>query len=162
MSALQFPAAVMSTFVSHSPEETLALGEQWGRAAQPGWLIGLTGELGAGKTQLVKGIARGLGVRERILSPTFALVHSYASGRLPLFHLDLYRLDTPAQVIGAGLEEYLYPRQGVTVVEWVERWLETPPGQRAPGPRASRRYRQVYLESANETGRRITYEDFSA
>jgi tRNA threonylcarbamoyladenosine biosynthesis protein TsaE len=78
----------MVTFTSHSPEETQALGEAWGREAGKGWIIGLTGDLGAGKTQLVKGIARGLGIKARIQSPTFALVNEYGEGRLPLAHLD--------------------------------------------------------------------------
>ena len=70
----------MATFISHSPEETAALGEQWGRAAASGWLIGLSGDLGAGKTQLVKGLARGLGSSARVHSPTFALLNEYAAG----------------------------------------------------------------------------------
>src|SRR5204862_103265 len=90
-------------FISHSPEETAALGEQWGREAQAGWLIGLTGELGAGKTQLVKGIARGLGIAAPVLSPTFVLVHEYQGGRLSLAHLDLYRLHTPSHFPRARL-----------------------------------------------------------
>src|SRR6266496_5994028 len=113
----------MATFISKRPEETVRIGEQWGREAEPGWVIGLSGDLGAGKTQLVKGIARGLGITGRILSPTFVLVCEYDGGRLPLAHLDLYRLETPAQIIGAGLEPYLRKPAGLTVVEWIERWL---------------------------------------
>ena len=150
---------LMATFTSHSPEETAALGEQWGRAAQPGWLIGLTGDLGAGKTQLVKGIARGLGVTARVQSPTFVLVHEYAAGRLPLFHLDLYRLDTSAQIIGAGLEEYFFKRDAVVVVEWVERWLGQSPISNRQAPI---RFRHVHFDQLIETGRRITYEDSGA
>lgn len=84
----------MATFISHSPVETAALGEEWGRAARAGWLIGLSGELGAGKTLLAGGLARGLGVTGRVPSPTFALIHEYGGGRLPLWHVDLYRLGT--------------------------------------------------------------------
>src|SRR5262245_2978650 len=112
----------MATFISHSPEETSALGQQWGREAKPGWVIGLSGDLGAGKTQLVKGIALGLGIATRIQSPTFALVNEHSGGRLPLAHLDLYRLDTSEQIIGAGLEDYFYKPPGVAVIEWCERW----------------------------------------
>src|SRR5262245_54974664 len=112
----------MDTFISHSPEETAALGERWGREAKPGWVIGLTGDLGAGKTQLVKGIALGLGITARIQSPTFALVNEYREGRLPLAHLDLYRLDTPQQIISAGLEDYFNKPPGIAVIEWCERW----------------------------------------
>src|ERR1035437_6569143 len=112
----------MATYISHSPAETAALGEQWGRAAESGLVIGLSGDLGAGKTQFVKGLARGLGIAERVHSPTFALVNIYSGGRLTLFHLDVYRLDTPQQIAAAGLEGYLSPA-GVTVIEWAERWF---------------------------------------
>src|SRR6267154_1310709 len=112
----------MATCISHSPAETEALGETWGRAAHSGLVIGLCGDLGAGKTQLVKGLARGLSITARVHSPTFALVNIYAGGRLTLYHLDLYRLETREQITAAGLEEYLSP-DGVTVVEWAERWF---------------------------------------
>src|ERR1700688_1150117 len=112
----------MATYTSHSPEETAALGEAWGRAATAGLVIALSGDLGAGKTQLAKGVARGLGVTSRVHSPTFTLVNQYDGGRLPLFHVDLYRLETPDQIIAAGLEEYFRP-DGVSVIEWPERWL---------------------------------------
>src|SRR5438045_5495319 len=111
----------MATFISHSPEETQALGEAWGRAAARGWVLGLSGDLGAGKTQLVKGLARGLDIAARVHSPTFTLLNQYDGGRLPLFHLDLYRLQMPQQIIGAGLEPYLFKPDGVTVVESAER-----------------------------------------
>src|SRR6266496_6280987 len=114
----------MATVISHSPAETESFGEQWGRAAEPGWIIGLSGDLGTGKTQLVKGIARGLGITAPVLSPTFTLVHEYPGGRLPLAHLDFYRLDTRAEIIHAGLEPYLLKPAGLTVVEWIDRWLD--------------------------------------
>src|SRR6185437_5122949 len=100
--------------------ETESLGEQWGREAKPGFVIALSGDLGAGKTQLVKGIARGLGITSRVYSPTFTLVNVYSGGRLILFHLDLYRLETREQILSAGIEEYLNP-DGVAVIEWAER-----------------------------------------
>jgi tRNA threonylcarbamoyladenosine biosynthesis protein TsaE len=149
----------MATLISHSPEETIALGEQWGRQAQPGWVIGLTGELGAGKTQLVKGIARGLDISARVLSPTFNLVHEYGGGRLSLVHIDLYRLETPSQIIGAGLEEYFYQPPGVTVIEWVERWFDPVQSPMFKGQSLYARYRRVQIEILGETDRRITYED---
>jgi len=143
----------MATFISHSPEETESLGECWGRAAQPGWVIGLTGDLGAGKTQLVKGIARGLGVTARVHSPTFTLVNEYAGGRLRLFHLDLYRLETQEQILSAGLEEFLQP-DGIAVIEWAERmandeWRMTD-------------LKKVGIEIVGETERKIIYDDFGA
>src|SRR4051794_12298749 len=110
----------MATNISHSAAETEALGEAWGRDAQSGLVIALSGDLGAGKTQLVKGIALGLGITARVHSPTFTLANVYSGGRLTLFHLDLYRLETPAQILSAGVEEYLNPN-GVAVIEWAER-----------------------------------------
>jgi tRNA threonylcarbamoyladenosine biosynthesis protein TsaE len=136
----------MPVFSSKSPDETLRLGEQWGREAKAGWVIGLTGDLGAGKTQLVKGIARGLGIASRIQSPTFTLIHEYRDGRLPLYHIDLYRLDTAEQVLAAGLEPYFYQTDGVTVVEWAERY-------------PMKEYRDVRIHGLGENERRITYED---
>lgn len=148
----------MATFISHSPQETAALGAEWGRAARGGWVLGLTGDLGAGKTQLVKGLAQGLGIAARVRSPTFALVNEYNEGRLPLFHLDLYRLETPEQIHGAGLDEYLSKPDGVVVIEWVERWFAPHSALRV----ASFTYRHVRLEPLSERERRITYEDFGA
>src|SRR5437870_2549310 len=121
----------MATVISHSPAETEAFGEQWGHVAQSGWVIGLSGDLGAGKTQLVKGLARGLGVVDRVHSPTFTFINEYESGRLPLFHLDLYRLDTRDQIVGAGLEPYFYQPTGVAVIEWAERWFGEDSGFRS-------------------------------
>jgi tRNA threonylcarbamoyladenosine biosynthesis protein TsaE len=153
----------MATLISNSPEETLALGETWGRVVPPGLVIGLTGELGAGKTQLVKGLARGLGVRARVTSPSFALVNEYRDGRLPLFHLDLYRLDTLEQIIGAGLEAYLFEPDGVAVVEWMERWWQgNVQGPRSNLPAKPSRFRRVMIETLSERGRRISYEDIGS
>ena len=149
----------MATIISHSPEETAALGERWGRETKPGWLIGLSGDLGAGKTQLVKGLARGLGIAARVQSPTFALVHEYAGGRLPLVHIDLYRLDTPEQTRGAGLEEYFFKPRGVVVVEWIERWLGP---SEISNLKSQIPIRHVSIESLGETERRIKYEDSGA
>ena len=148
----------MTTFISHSPTETEALGERWGRAAERGLVIGLSGELGAGKTQLVKGLARGLGIAARVHSPTFTLVNEYSGGRLRLSHLDLYRLESREQIIGAGLEEYLQP-DGVAVIEWAERWFGKVSGVRSQVSGSPARYRQVIIEIVKETDRRITYED---
>jgi tRNA threonylcarbamoyladenosine biosynthesis protein TsaE len=149
----------MATFISHSPAETEALGEAWGRAAESGLVIGLSGDLGAGKTQLVKGLARGLGITASVHSPTFTLVNEYSGRRLRLFHLDLYRLETREQITAAGLEEYLQPA-GVTVIEWAERWF----GEvRSPKSEVrSRPLRLAQMEVMSETERRITYEDFGA
>ena len=147
----------MATIISHSPAQTGALGEEWGREAQPGWVLGLTGGLGAGKTILAAGLARGLGVTARVLSPTFALVNEYRDGRLPLFHLDLYRLASRADIMAAGLELYLARPSGVAVVEWIERWL----GDGSwPSPMRGVRFRRVEIKTSGETDREIVYEDF--
>ena len=153
----------MVTLISRSPEETLALGEQWGREAQRGWIIGLDGELGAGKTQLVRGIARGLGSSARVHSPTFTLLNEYSGGRCRLFHIDLFRLSHREEVAGAGLEEYLTNPDGITVVEWMTRW--SGPDHQRPnvGSRSSQtRTRMAFIESIGEMERRITYEDSGA
>jgi tRNA threonylcarbamoyladenosine biosynthesis protein TsaE len=139
--------------ISHNAAETEALGEAWAREARRGWVIGLSGDLGAGKTQLVKGLARGLGVTERVHSPTFALVNQYTTGRLPLFHLDLYRLDTTEQIRSAGLEDYVSP-DGVAVIEWMDKMAD------GRWPMADGKIRKVTIEIINETERRIIYEDF--
>jgi tRNA threonylcarbamoyladenosine biosynthesis protein TsaE len=147
----------MATFISHSPEETTALGEEWGRQARAGWIFGLSGDLGAGKTLLAAGIARGLGVTARAQSPTFALVIEYSGGRLPMVHLDLYRLAGPAEIIAAGLEQYLTRPSGIAVVEWIERWTENRPPIVAPGTM----FRRVEFKTLGENDRQLDYEDFS-
>lgn len=149
----------MATHISHSAAETEALGVQWGREATSGLVVGLSGDLGTGKTQLTKGIARGLGITDKILSPTFALVNEYRSGRLPFFHLDLYRLDTREQIIAAGLEEYLLKPEGVAIVEWIERWIGND-AQSAEAGTTNLKFRRVHITQLNETDREITYEDF--
>ena len=144
----------MATFISHSPEETAALGESWGRALTAGSVLALQGDLGAGKTELVKGIARGLGVTERVHSPTFALLNLYTSGRLTLHHLDLYRLSSREEVVGAGLEETMFQPRGITVIEWPERWCE-----RAGESVRPMGWRWVSILSPDETVREIVYDD---
>jgi tRNA threonylcarbamoyladenosine biosynthesis protein TsaE len=150
----------MATFISHSPAETKSLGERWGRAAQPGLVIGLSGDLGAGKTQLVKGIARGLGITAQVHSPTFTLVNEYGGGRLRLFHLDLYRLATRGQMVAAGLEEFLQP-DGVTVIEWAERIADSDKSRAGCGLRIADWW-QVQIEIVGEMERKIIYDDFGA
>jgi tRNA threonylcarbamoyladenosine biosynthesis protein TsaE len=145
----------MATFISHSPAETESLGERWGRAAQLGLVIGLSGDLGAGKTQFVKGLARGLGITARVHSPTFTLVNEYGGGRLRLFHLDLYRLETRGQMVSAGLEEFLQP-DGVTVIEWAEK-LEDGGWKMEDG-----KIIKAKIEIIGEMERRIVYDDFGA
>ena len=140
--------------LSRSPAETEALGEKFGRAVQSGFVFALSGDLGAGKTQFVKGLARGLGTSVRVHSPTFTLVNEYGGGRLKLFHLDLYRLETSAQILSAGIEDFLSPA-GVAVIEWAER-LEAGGWKLEAGGKFVR----VKIEIAGESERKIIYDDF--
>ena len=107
--------------ITNSEQETIKLGEQLGRHLKKGDVLGLIGELGSGKTTLVKGIASGLGVKEKdnVSSPSFVLIKEY-KGRVPLYHFDLYRLDKIKDVGYLGLEEYLFD-DGVCVIEWAEK-----------------------------------------
>ena len=110
-------------FITNTPEETEALGARLARALEPGAVGAFTGDLGAGKTAFVRGLARGLGIRDRVTSPTFTIVNEYEGGRLPLFHFDLYRLGSADELFDIGWEDYL-ARGGVCAVEWSERMEE--------------------------------------
>jgi tRNA threonylcarbamoyladenosine biosynthesis protein TsaE len=149
----------MATFISHSPAETESLGEKFGRAAQRGWVIALSGDLGAGKTQFVKGLARGLGISARVHSPTFTLVNEYGGGRLKLFHLDLYRLETRARILSAGIGEFLQP-DGVAVIEWAERLQNSE--FEVHHSEKKEKLLSVKIEIAGGSERKIVYDDFGA
>ncbi len=110
-------------FVTHSREETEALGARLADALDGGRVVAFTGDLGAGKTAFVSGMARALGVEERVTSPTFTIVNEYEGGRLPLFHFDMYRLDGADELFHIGWEDYL-ARGGVCAVEWSENVAE--------------------------------------
>ena len=107
------------TYVTNSPAETEALGQRLAERLQPGDVIAYTGDLGAGKTAFTRGLARGLGITERITSPTFTIVNEYQGGRLPLFHFEMYRLGSSDELYEIGWEDYL-ARGGVCAVEWSE------------------------------------------
>ncbi|HUS36575.1 MAG TPA: tRNA (adenosine(37)-N6)-threonylcarbamoyltransferase complex ATPase subunit type 1 TsaE [Verrucomicrobiae bacterium] len=111
----------MATHISTNPEQTVALGRAFGERARPGMIVGLKGDLGAGKTQFVRGVAAGLGSTDRVHSPTFALINEYRTGRLPIFHIDLYRLETTEAILSAGLNDFFQQSDGVTLIEWFER-----------------------------------------
>ena len=119
----------MDTIISRNPSDTMEIGGRYALSLVPGDIVGLVGDLGAGKTHFAKGIAAALGVTDRIQSPTFALCHQYHSGRIPLNHLDLYRLETTAQLLSAGLDEVMFSRDAITIVEWFERWRELAPAR---------------------------------
>ena len=106
-------------FVTNSEAETEALGARLGAELAPGTVIAFTGDLGAGKTAFTRGLARGLGVPDRVTSPTFTIVNEYEGGRLPLFHFDMYRLSSSDELFDIGWEDYL-ARGGVCAVEWSE------------------------------------------
>ena len=110
-------------FVTHSREQTEALGARLADALDGGRVVAFTGDLGAGKTAFVSGMARALGVEERVTSPTFTIVNEYEGGRLPLFHFDMYRLDSADELFHIGWEDYL-ARGGVCAVEWSENVAE--------------------------------------
>jgi tRNA threonylcarbamoyladenosine biosynthesis protein TsaE len=116
--------------ILRTPDEA----HQWGRELAPtlaaGDVIALCGQLGAGKTQVTRGIVEGMGSKAAVTSPTFTLVHEYLDGRLPVFHFDFYRMETAAEVIGIGWDEFL-TEPGVIIVEWADMFPDLlPPGTR--------------------------------
>ena len=127
--------------ISHSPEQTQELGKRIGRLAQAGDVILLVGDLGTGKTCLTQGIAWGLDIEEYALSPSFVIMRELY-GRLPLYHIDLYRLDRIEESVDLGLDDYLYGR-GVCVVEWAEKALSILP----------REYLLIEINYISDTGR---------
>jgi tRNA threonylcarbamoyladenosine biosynthesis protein TsaE len=121
----QTPPSAVVDFVSHSITQTQRCGSQLAQHLVPGVIIWLEGDLGAGKTTFTKGVARGLGVEGYVNSPTFTLVNEY-EGRLPVYHLDCYRLESGQEALDFGIEEYL-DGEGVTIIEWPERISEILP-----------------------------------
>ena len=106
-------------FITHSPEEPEKIGEALAKSLQPGTILAYRGDLGAGKTAFTRGLARGLGCKETVTSPTYTIVNEYLGGRLPLFHFDMYRLASSDDLWDIGWEDYL-ERGGVCAVEWSE------------------------------------------
>ena len=140
-------------FITHSPEETERLGAALAKLLAAGDIIAYRGDLGAGKTAFTRGLARGLDCREPVTSPTYTIVNEYLSGRLPLFHFDMYRLASSDDLWSIGWEDYL-DRGGVCAVEWSENVEDAMEGAV-----------WVTVESLGEDDRRITLEgekDFAA
>ena len=106
-------------YITNGEEETQELGRRLGERLGPGAVVAFTGDLGAGKTAFTRGLAQGLGIQERVTSPTFTIVNEYEGGRLPLFHFDMYRLASSEELFDIGWEDYLV-RGGVCAVEWSE------------------------------------------
>ncbi|MFC1948849.1 tRNA (adenosine(37)-N6)-threonylcarbamoyltransferase complex ATPase subunit type 1 TsaE [Chloroflexota bacterium] len=132
--------------ISSSPEETQKLGMRIGGLTLPGDVFLLVGELGAGKTCLTQGIAWGLGIEEYALSPSFVIMRELY-GRLPLYHIDLYRLDNIEESLDLGLDDYLYG-EGVCVVEWAEKALSILPSE----------YLLIRIDYLSDTGRKLKME----
>ena len=109
--------------ITNSPLETEKVGEALGKILQPGTILAYEGDLGAGKTAFTRGLARGLGCTEQVTSPTYTIVNEYLSGRLPLFHFDMYRLGSSDELWDIGWEDYL-DRNGICAVEWSENVLD--------------------------------------
>ncbi len=131
---------------SRSPDETKRLGAKLARSLQPQDVLGLIGEIGAGKTTFVQGIAQGLGIpRGAVASPSFVLVREY-QGRVPLFHADLFRLEKLPEAFSVGLEEY-YEGSGVTVIEWANRIPGILPEE----------FLEVHFEVIDPKNRRISF-----
>jgi tRNA threonylcarbamoyladenosine biosynthesis protein TsaE len=135
----------VKSFESHSEEETIELGRQIARELPRNAVVLLIGNLGAGKTTLAKGIISGLGAAEpdEVTSPTFTLIHEYGQGRI--YHVDLYRLDTPAQVATLGLEE-IFDRDAVVLIEWGEKFPDVFPAGRI----------EIGLQTVSELIRQVT------
>ena len=131
------------TLVTRDPADTRALAAELAVAARPGDLISLIGELGAGKTQFAKGFGAGLGIEDTIVSPSFVLMAEYR-GRLPLFHIDLYRLADAAEALAGGLIDERQA-EGVTLIEWAERMADAMPAERL----------EVLIQGTGDDPRRI-------
>jgi tRNA threonylcarbamoyladenosine biosynthesis protein TsaE len=140
---------------TRSPEETIALGKDFARSLlQVGSVVMIRGDLGAGKTHFIKGIARALGIDERELtSPTFSLAHEFdcfLNGKsFTLHHLDCYRFEKPEELLELGVEDYLYPKSGATIIEWPERIESLIPKSAI----------NVNINTISETEREIRYDD---
>ena len=138
------------TYETNSPEETEQLGAALGRIVRPGTVIAYRGDLGAGKTAFTRGLARGLGDTDIVTSPTYTIVNEYLSGRIPLFHFDMYRLRSSDDLWDIGWEDYL-DRGGVCCVEWSENVAE-----------ALENPLTISIEKLTGSARRITLEGGSA
>ena len=133
-------------FITNSPQETEEVGQALAEKLKPGTVIAYEGDLGAGKTAFTRGLARGLGATDRVTSPTYTIVNEYVSGRLPLFHFDMYRLGSSDELFDIGWEDYLQ-RGGVCAVEWSENVRD-----------ALEDVLTVRIEKTGEDSRKITIE----
>jgi len=135
----------VATFISNNPAETEAIGQRFAKDVNAGSVLALKGELGSGKTQLVKGLVAGLGSGAAVTSPTFTILHEYSSGRFPVYHFDFFRLEDQQSIARLGLDDYFFG-DGVSVIEWADRFPEFIPGQA----------RWILFEIKSENTRAIT------
>lgn len=135
----------MATFISNSPDETVAFGCRFAENIKPGNVLALTGDLGSGKTQFVKGLAAGLGAATVATSPTFTLIHEYSGGRFPIYHFDFFRVEDRQSAERLGLDDYFFGA-GISVVEWADRFPDLIPETA----------RWISFETKSETQRAIT------
>ena len=120
---------IETVYESNTPKDTFAAGEKLGREAPPGFFVTLTGDLGAGKTVFAQGVAKGLGIDEPVNSPTFTIAQIYRGGRMPFYHLDVYRIGDVSEMDEIGYEDYFYG-DGLCIVEWAELIGELLPSER--------------------------------
>src|SRR4030095_7009826 len=135
----------VGTFISNSPQETESFGRQFAGSLQSGDVLALTGELGSGKTQFVKGLVAAIGATTPATSPTFTLIHEYSGGRLPIYHFDFFRIEDPRAAERLGLDDYFFG-DGLSVVEWADRFRDLIPENA----------RWLAFETKSETQRAIT------
>ncbi|MFQ6113758.1 MAG: tRNA (adenosine(37)-N6)-threonylcarbamoyltransferase complex ATPase subunit type 1 TsaE [bacterium] len=114
--------------MSNSPEQTERIGQEFGYSLKHGDVVALVGELGSGKTVFIKGVCRGLNVADEITSPTFTLIHEYV-GRVPVYHLDFYRIQSPGEMRELGCDEYFFG-EGICLIEWADKIMEHLPRKR--------------------------------
>jgi tRNA threonylcarbamoyladenosine biosynthesis protein TsaE len=137
----------VATFISNSPAETEAIGRQLAERIDVGGVLALKGELGSGKTLFVKGLVAGLGSSADVTSPTFTIAHEYRGGRLPVYHFDFFRLEDSQSLARLGLDDYFFG-DGVSVIEWADRFPEFIPEQARP----------ILFEIKSNTQRTITFK----
>ncbi|MFQ5834387.1 MAG: tRNA (adenosine(37)-N6)-threonylcarbamoyltransferase complex ATPase subunit type 1 TsaE [bacterium] len=143
--------ATALSIVTQNYEETQKLGKELGRSLPPGSIVALTGQLGSGKTTLVQGIGKGLGVRSLVKSPSFVIIHEY-SGSVPLYHFDLYRIAHQEEIICLGYQDYFYQRKGIVVIEWAEKIEDFLPAE----------YLKIELEIVDLSKRRIALRAYGS
>jgi tRNA threonylcarbamoyladenosine biosynthesis protein TsaE len=136
----------VATFISNTPAETEAIGRQLAEQIGVGSILALRGDLGSGKTVFVKGLVDGLGSRADVTSPTFTILHEYRGGRLPVYHFDFFRLEERESIMRLGLDDYFFG-DGVSIIEWAERFPELIPQQA----------RWILFEIKSENQRAITF-----